>query len=154
MSDSSSQPIEQSTNNDEYNRPDQFCFGVEDFDGTAFVTICPIEYFQKNGYQDDQYYDDIARKLEEHKFFAVMEASFENEDKSMTIEQARAKMLELGFKQLPEYDKYIETTASEYPIYTNNYGPESYGPESEADPISIENMEISPEESEDGGNER
>lgn len=103
---------------DEYVRPEQFCFSVEVWQDTPIATICPIEYFQQNGYLDDAYYNDINELLENNKFFAVLEAAYEFDDEAATVESATAKMLELGFKQVPEFDQYISQTNADFSIAT------------------------------------
>ncbi len=99
---------------DQYCQPDQFCFAVEMWQETPIATICPIEYFKQTGYLDDALYTEIEEVLGKNNFFPVLEAAYEYDDVKATIESVTTKMLELGFKQIPEFDKYMMETNADF----------------------------------------
>jgi len=103
---------------DQYSKPEEFCFAVELWQETPIVTICPIEYFRENGYLDDMRYNGINDLLEKNNFFEVLEAAYEFDDEKATVESVTAKMLELGFKQMPEFDLYITETNADFSLTT------------------------------------
>lgn len=99
---------------DQYNKPEQFCFAVELWQETPIATICPIEYFKETGYLDDALYTEIEELLGKNNFFMVLEAAYELDDEGATIETVTNKMIELGFKQVPEFDKYMTETNADF----------------------------------------
>lgn len=103
---------------DQYRLPEHFCFAVEVWQAAPIVTICPIEYFKENGYLDDMRYNEINDLMEKNDFFEVLEAAYEHDDAKSTIESVTAKMLELGFKQVPEFDQYIIDTNADFSLET------------------------------------
>lgn len=116
MSDSSTNAVNEVLNQ-EPNKPEQFYFAVEMNDKEPIVTICPVEFFDAKGYLDEQYYDEITEMLEANGFFAILESSYEHESEDATIESVTKKMMEMGFKQNPEFDQYIEETETDFNLY-------------------------------------
>ena len=121
---------------DMYRTPEQFAFCVELWQEAPITTICPIEYFETNGYLDDAYYAEISEFLEKNNFFPVLEAAYEFDDEKASVETVTAKMLELGFKQLPAFDKYMEETTTDFSVSTLN----GVGDESESTIEAVEEM--------------
>lgn len=100
----------------EFTKPEEFCFSVEMFEDVPIVTICPIDFFKKNGYLDDQYHSEIGEFLQKNGFTPVLESSYEPDDEMMTAEETATKFLKLGFKQEPEFDKYISETDAHFSV--------------------------------------
>lgn len=99
---------------EEYTKPEEFLFFVEDNDG-IIATICPEQYFNEENFLDDQYYGTISELLNDNDFFEIMEATYEYDVPGATVEMARQKLVSLGFKRTDEFDKFMTDHATQSP---------------------------------------
>jgi hypothetical protein len=97
-----------------WTKPEDFCFAVETMPDGNTVVLCPIETFKNEGYLDDGFFEEIENLMMVNGYHSVMEGTYECEDESLSTEAITAKMLELGFKQLPEFDKFISETTMDF----------------------------------------
>ena len=99
---------------EEFTRPEQFFFALEEHEGTPIVTICPVDFFEKNGYQEDQYRIEISQFLEDNNFFPISECSYVNGDENLSKETVFRIVSNLKFRQSEEYSKYIRETEADF----------------------------------------
>jgi hypothetical protein len=117
MGDSSNSLVASEFEIEEYTKPSEFLFYVENSDGAIVVSICPEEYFVENGYLDDQYYSQISDLLENNNFSQIMDATYEydtDDGLCTSVEEAQKILRDLGFKESPEFNKYMEETTTDF----------------------------------------
>lgn len=97
-------------------RPEDFYFGIELCGTVPIVSICPVLYFNSNKFMDvEDFFEEISDFLEENGFFLILSSSYRSGSSDETVESMSQKIIKLGFKQDPEYDKYILETDINFP---------------------------------------